>query len=382
MISYTKSLSLNLLCIFSGVLVAILGCGLSPLSTLLFIAVTVWLCNELWYRVMAIPALFSEVWGAIKKKSVSRKTEKRIYHLTSFILLIAPHLLFALLFFINYLTGNKIAEEFGLSLTHKLFACTYCSVVALWIASLKHAVYPLSLEIAWTYFFEPELFLMRSGDGMKDGDETPPAEEVPAAVPPPLPANTNAVSVRHPELRKLAGALLYYGRPELGVMNAYVRRNQIVGIVMLVAVLLFAIFAVQLYSQTLIGAGLCAALAFVFGFIACSIMKLPKRWNEKLSKAEFAVSRDNVYIVEGEDIRCFPLDTELCMVYENVSGHVGTIHFDHPSLHQGALGRLFAKVGAVDTSNQVDFEAPLKSFCQIADAEKVYQLIKNNRKGS
>ena len=112
-----------------------------------------------------------------------------------------------------------------------------------------------------------------------------------------------------------------------------------------------------------------------------TLLRAPGRWREKLSRAEYAVTREAVYVAEGQVLRCYPLDKELLMHYEEVSGNTGTIYLDHPSLHKGTLGKLFARAGAVNVSGQNDLSAPLSGLVQIADARRVYHLIKELQQG-
>jgi hypothetical protein len=367
---YSRSIVLNIICVALAACVAVGHCGLPVVAAGVFIALVLWLCNEAWYVAASLPALLAGAWAAVRRKRVSASVEKKIYHTSSLLLLLVPHVLFAALYLANSLTSGLLAAELGLPISSALFGCAYLAVVLLWFCSLFRAVKPMSLEVLWTCLFEPELY-------------QPQPDEAAAAPASPAPAAPSAAAPRHPEVCKLASdGLLYYGRPEPGVLNPHLRTRLVVGVVLLLLVLLVAGMAVQCYPVSLAGSALCGLLALVFGGVAVTLLRAPGRWREKLSRAEYAVTREAVYVAEGQALRCYPLDKELLMHYEEVSGNTGTIYLDHPSLHKGTLGKLFARAGAVNVSGQNDLSAPLSGLVQIADARRVYHLIKELQQGN
>ena len=366
---YSRSIVLNIICVTLAACVAVGYGGLPAAASGVFLALVLWLCNEAWYVSASLPALLAGAWATVRRKRVSALVEKKIYHATAFLLLLVPHGLFAVLYLADSLTSGLVAAELGLPISTALFGCAYLAVVLLWFCSLFRAVKPMSLEVLWTWLFEPELYRSQ--------------EDEAAAVPAPMPLpEAPADAPRHPELRQLAAeGLLYYGRPEPGVLNPHLRTRLVVGVVLLLLVLLVAGMAVQCYPVSLAGCALLGLLALVFGGVAVTLLRAPGRWREKLSRAEYAVTREAVYVAEGQVLRCYPLDKKLLMHYEEVSGNTGAIYLDHPSLHKGTLGKLFARAGAVNVSGQNDLSAPLSGLVQIADARRVYHLIKELQQG-
>ena len=366
---YSRSIVLNIICVALAVGVAAGYCGLPVAVSGVFVALVLWLCNEAWYVAASLPALLAGAWTAVRRKRISASVEKKIYHATACLLLLVPHVLFAVLYVADSLTSGLVADELGLPISTSMFGCAYLAVVLLWFCSLFRAVNPMSLEVLWTFLFEPELYQTQE-DEAAAAPASPSLPDAPADAP------------RHPELRKLAADdLLYYGRPEPGVLNPHLRTRLVVGAVLLLLVLLVAGMAVQCYPVSLAGCALCGLLALVFGGVAVSLLRSPGRWRDKLSRAEYAVTREAVYVAEGQELRRYPLDKKLALFYEEVSGGTGSIHLDHPTLHKGTLGKLFARAGAVNVSAQNDLSAPLSGIVQIPAARQVYQLIKELQNG-
>lgn len=368
-----KSLIYNGLCAALGAMTAA-WCTDLPLGyAAAFIVVVLWLSNELWYRSQIIPMLISDAVSAVKKGTVTADTENKFYRLTSFLLLVAPHLLFALLSLIGTLFGEQLSEYLGgLTFSAPLFACAYLSVVALWLFSFRRAVAPLSLEILSTFLFEPEVLQARSAADV--------ADMAAAQSPTPVPlADGQGVAPRHPQLQAVAAELIWYGRAAADVKNPRMNPAVFGGCAMLVFAFIMLCAVLQLYTVSLSGCGLCCAFGMIFGFMGLYFLRTPSRRAKKLRAAEYALSPTTVYIVEGDKIRTLPLDKDLKLYFELVSGTVGSIFMDHPSLHSHFIGKLLTKAGGVDTTSADSDSAPLGGFVQIADAATVHELIKSRQ---
>lgn len=376
---YKKSWIYNLLCAAVGVLAAG-STGLPLVPAAVFIVVVLWLCNELWYRSMAIPMLMSAVVSAVTKKAEAAGTENKFYRLTSFLLLVVPHLLFALLTLIGRFFGEQLSEHLGgLTFSTPLFACAYLSVVVLWLFSLRRAVVPLSAEVLWMELLEnPGLMQTHSAAEVvemaagKTASPVPQAEGQGAA-----PAAGDVP--RHPQLQAVAAELIWYGRAAAEVYNRRMNPAVFGGGAMLVFAFMMLCSVPPLYTVSLSGCALCGVLGVGLGCMGMHFLRTPTRWAKKLRAAEYALSPTTVYIAEGDTLRTLPLDKDLKLHFELVSGTVGSIFMDHPSLHSHFFGKLLTKAGCVDTTHADSDSAPLAGFVHIADAATVHELIKSRQ---
>lgn len=377
-----KSLINNILCAAAGILAVACGTDLPLVPAAVFIVAVLWLCNELWYWCMAIPMLMAAAVSAVTKKPEAAGTENKFYRLTSFLLLVVPHLLFALLSFIGALFGEQLSEQLGgLTFSTPLFACSYLSVVALWLFSLRLAVVPLSAEVLWMELFEnPGLMQTRSATEVAEmaAAQTPP---VPQAEGQGSAPDVSAVgeAPRHPQLQAVAAELIWYGRAAADVYNRRMNPAVLGGGAMLVVAIIMLCTVPQLYGVSLSGCALCGVLGLGLGCMGMHLLRTPSRWAKKLRAAEYALSPTTVYIAEGDTLRTLPLDKDLKLHFELVSGTVGSIFMDHPSLHSHFFGKLLTKAGGVDTTHADSDSAPLAGFVHIADAAMVHELIKSRQ---
>lgn len=365
-----KSLLLNVVALVLGTLAAVVTAGVPLVPAAVFIALVLWLCNELWYWAISIPLLLAAVWSTAKKQRVTAGTENKFYRLTSFLLLVVPHLLFAALSLLDTVTGQQLSAQTGLPLSPALFGCAYAAVVLVWCCSLKRAVAPLSLEILYFVLVEPELLQARAEEDVAAAAAAPQGD---AAAP------SSSSSPRHPELQRVAAELLWYGRAVTEVSTPGNRSSVMIGGSMTAFALLFLAIAAQLYAVSALGALVAGVLGLVFGFGGYHMLQQPARWRRKLSAAEYGFSSTTVYIVEGDDIRTLPLDRNLNMHFEEVSGTVGNISLDHPDLHSNVFRKLLTQSGGVKTTTAYDLSAPLQGFVQIADAAQVYMQLKERK---
>lgn len=413
---YVRWILLNLLCVAFGTALASVCLGTNAQPTALFVLVIVWLSNEVWNLTVFTAAIVSAGWQLVKIRTVKKSLPQKVFTLTSLLLLLVPHVVFAVLYAANALWDNQLAEAFGLPLSHGLFACAYAAVVLLWFLAFRGVVGPLSVEGLVITWMEPELDLRRSGDEIaaqmdrrsaESRHESQAKPESPAPLPPlaeeRIPADAEVAppgsalggqegemsaadaewlgrgwSPSHPRLRELLPELLYYGRPNLTVTNVHVRQNRNFGLVLALLVVPFLVaVAWALIPQYPLAAIVPGVLALAFGWTAWKSLAMPHRWREKLSRAEFAFTKTQVFIAEGQELRSFDLDSGLRMQYEEVDRDIATILFDHVNLHKNPVMKLLVKFGTVDDSNNALLEpGPLQGFHQIDGAARVFMLLK------
>lgn len=397
---YLRWILLNLLCVALGTALAAVCIGTAPQPTFLFILAIVWLSNEAWNLAVFAAAIVNVGWQFVKTRKVRKALSNKISTRTSFLLLLVPHALFAILYAANGFWGKGLSEALGLPLSHGLFACTYAAVVLLWILAFRGTVGALSVEGLLTTWLEPELDRMRSEDEIaeemdrrrEDTRKENPANQVPPPIPMDIPADEREGEMsasdsegakrgwapNHPHLQELLPALLYYGRPNLSVTNVLVRQNGNLGLVLAILVVpLLVALTVAFISQLPIAAIVPGVLAVVFGWVARKMLIAPRRWREKLSHAEFAFTETQVFIAEGEELSSFDLDSGLQMLYMEESGDVATILFDHVNKHKNPVMKLLVKFGTVDDTNGASLEpGPLRGFYQIDDAPRVFLKLK------
>lgn len=392
---YIRWIFLNLLCVAFGAALASVSAGSPFLPSAVFVFVLVWLCNEVWNGSVFGAALLNAGWQWVKIRTVKKSLSQKVFTLTSLLLLLVPHVVFALLYAANALRDNQLAEAFGLPISHALFACAYAAIVLLCFLAFRGVVGPLSVEGLVTTLMEPELDLRRSGDEIAEEmdrrradhrQESLAKQEAPAPLPPlteeRMPTDAawpgRGWSPSHPRLRELLPELLYYGRPNLSVTNVHVRQNRNFGLVLACLVVPFLlVVCVALIPQYPLAAIVPGLLALAFGWSAWKLLAMPGRWREKLSRAEFAFTKTQVLIAEGQVLRSLALDSGLRMQYEEVDGDIATILFDHVDLHKNPVMKWLVKFGTVDDTNKALLEpGPLQSFEQIDDAPRVFLLLK------
>ena len=372
--NYKKSIIVNLLCLLVGGVVVWSVQGGSFGGAVLFVALLLWLCNELWYAALTLPGLLLAVWGTLRGKECP-KAEKWVARAFSLLLLVLPHVLFAVLYGAELLTGGQVSAWLGMTVSHGLFACAFVAPALLCFICLVSPLPPLSVVVLGAYLFEPELWTNR---------EPVQADAVQTSLPPVPAAAENAP--RHPELQKLAGELVYYGRPVIGEMSPYSQRNVLVGAIMMVAGLLALAMAAAAYPESFLGAGMCLVLGLVFGGFGLRMVREPACWNARLRAAEFAFTRSHAYIAEGESVQVFPLDDSLDITLEEPAGKVGNIYLRQNDKMEAVIHMVCNRVKIHYDSRAADTSAPLQGFLQIERAASVCRRLKEcqarNRQGN
>ena len=366
--NFRKAIVVNLVCALLGTAAVWMVQGGNFSSVLFFVALLLWLCNELWYAVVTVPWLIYGLWCTLRGKE-NPNTEKQVARAFSLVLLVVPHVIFAVLYGVESISGGLVSPMLGMPVSHGLFACAYVAPALLCFICLVSPVPPLSVLVLCSYLFEPELWRKPTQpQAVEEKADLPPVPETMAAAP------------RHPGLQKLAGELLYYGRPVVGGENPYTRRDGVVGSFMLVGALVMLGMAAGCYSQTLLGAGMCAVLALVFGGLGIHVLNAPTRWNARLREAEFAFTRSHAYIAEGESLRDFPFDECLSITLEEFPGKLGNIYLHRRGKVGMAVHVAFNRVKVHYDPDMVDTSAPLQGFIQIENPTKVYRHLEQCRK--
>ena len=362
--NYKKAIGSNLLCALLAAAVVWMVLGGSFRAALLFIVLLLWLCNELWHAALTLPGLLLGVWSTIRGKECP-KAEKGVARAFSLLLLVVPHVLFAVLYGAEMLTGGQVSAWLGMPVSHDLFACAFIAPALLCMICLVSPLPPISMVVLGAYLFEPELWTKQEPER---------ADAVQTSLPP---APAAAVDMpRHPELQKRAGELVYYGRPVIGGMSPYTQRDALVGGIMLGAGLLALVMAAAAYPETALGAILCLVLALTFGGFGWSLLSGPARWNARLRMVEYAFTSCHVYIVEGNDIQVLPLDEHLCITLEKPAGKIGNIYLSQRGESGIVMHAVFQRVKINYDSSKLDASAPLQGFIQVENAAVICQQLR------
>ncbi len=324
--------------------------GVSMGAALLFTAIILWLCNEVWYWLISLPVLIAAIVGEIRRKPLSEKTGGKFIRLGSLSLLVTPHILFAILYGLNNITQGKLASEIGIPLEQSCFIIAFIAVALLWVFNMVTCMVPLSVGVLFSRIFEPELWT----------EDTTPAEVDPLRA-----------------LEELPRGVLYHSQPVLSVTPAHVRGNFRTGLFLLPFVLLLLGMAVGFVGQSIYAAVFCGLPALLFGFVSIHFLRWPSLWRKRLEGVEYSFSRDTVYITDKGVKRSYALDEGLNLSHEVVEGKVGNIYISPTGkvgrAFKGILGKM--KVDVVDTSMQSDLNAPLMGFFQIEDSMNIFKLL-------
>lgn len=361
--SYVRVIIINGICTAVAASIAAWQ-GAPVLSTVLFITVLLLLCNEAWYRTAALPALFVALIGQLRKTSAQKqgKRDRVALRLSSCMLLLVPHLIFGVLYAADTLTQGKAAAELGICISHSVFACAFAAPALLWLIARVSTVFPLSVE---QIFVQDEFIL-----------NTPAAsDELP-----PVPQNELSTQPRHPQLRAQASELLYYASPEPGAANVHARTHATIGYCALPIVLILAALALNSYEQSALIAGVCGALAAIFGWVCYTLISEPAAWQRKLSRVEYAFTATHAYIAEGDELRTFTIDSTLSIQYEEIDSHTGNIYLTQSGRIGTTMRKLMgSKLQINDTRSTSNPKAPLCGFFHIRNGAQICQQLKQLR---
>lgn len=362
--NFLKIFIINIFCTAAAMAIAAATQTTPVLNTGLFILVLMLLCNEAWYRMTALPSLLMAVVGVFRKSSetAQEKHERLVLRLTSCVLLLVPHLIFGILYLANILTQGKVASGLDICISHGVFACAFAAPALLWLMAQVAAVFPLSVE---QLFVRDEFILSSEQPTKSTSDDLPP-----------VPGTEGAVAPSHPQLRSLAGKLLYYARPDTGVTNAHARTHATIGYCLLPIVLILAALALNNYEQSALFAGVFGALTVIFGWVCYILISEPAAWRRKLSRVEYAFTATQAYIAEGDVLQIFNIDATLNIQYEPINQNTGNIYLTQ----SGKLGTTMRKLmgnqlqinDARSTNNLKD---PLCGFFHVRRGNEVREQL-------
>ena len=360
---YGRVIIINVLCTAAAAGIAA-SQGAPVLSAVLFITALMLLCNEAWYRAAALPALVVALIGQLRKTS-GEKQEKRdrmALRLSSCVLLLVPHLIFGILYGANTLTQGKAAAELGICISHAVFASAFAAPALLWLIAQVGTVFPLSVE---------QIFVR--DEFIPDKSATPDKLT-------PEPQGESEHQPRHPQLRAIAGELLYYGRPEPGATNAHARTHATIGYCALPIVLILAALALNSYEQSALISGVCGALAVIFGWVCYTLISEPAAWQRKLSRVEYAFTATHAYIAEGDELRTFTIDTTLNIQHEEADANTGNIYLTQSGRLGATMSKLLGNNLRINDSRSTsDLKAPLCGFFHIRNGAQLCQQLNQLR---
>lgn len=355
-----------------------IGCGLASVSLLcesgidwlqlaLAEAILLLICNEIWGRVLFISALISGVPKMLRKEPASDKNGIPFYRLTSPILLIIPHLLFGIIVLLHQLCPEDVENLLGATPSASLFAGMFVGVAIVWLCCMIKPIPIFTMEYVLSSIFEPELTCQSVDTSSEKTPEQP-------GIPPQADEN----------------GILYRGKPELRVMNAYMRRDIGIGIAFCLLALLIALI---LYSgeiqaapgsdpALLYAAGLVmAVLGVIFGAFGIKMLLSPRRWRQKLRRQEYVITPTEAQILDvGKVIRRYPIDHTLNLNSEHISRDIGNIYMMNDSKTSGFLKKVFGNKLQI-TDEQKNASARM-GFYHIAGASSVYKLLDDLRKAN
>lgn len=290
---------------------------------LIFQLIVLLLCDEAWQWCLAVPTLLGAVLSTLKnpRDTTPARPGKLTMRLSACVLLVLPHLLYALAYIIDQALGGKLSEQCGVEFGAALFAGSYAGMVALWLMAELWLCLPFSMGL---------LFENRLLSPEEHRQEPPP----PSAVPPSAehPHGTDDMLPEHRQAlaNQLAAgeAVLSAMRPLLSATNRYARRDVLWGTACVPAVLLMLAMAahgVSIYSSMSSPTGplviiiTACALALIFGCLAWHLLHSPQRWGNKLRRVSYAITGTHVYIFEGESMQRFRLSPTLQIIADEIA---------------------------------------------------------------
>lgn len=371
-ISYKRSLFVNFIAYLACSCFAILYFDICDLNAFVFFFIVLVLCNEAWYRILSIPAILIAIWESITRKSTKKRIEQNVNRYTSFSLLIVPHFIYALLYAANRFTDGFVASQLSLNLSNDLFLCSYIALVLVWVCAIFFVVYPLSLSVLFAYMFEPEITQCKSTLTSDVNHVITPSEKSPHSFATKKP--------KHPAIKEISGKLLYCDKPVLGVTNAYIKRMNIIGALIVPVALMFILFSFQSYATSVVASLVCLFMGILAAVIAYSYCHIKVKWDKRLRNVEYAITSEAVYIVEGKHVQKISISSNMNLRHEIVQGNIGNVYITEATKMPAIMKKLNVEI--VDLKQSFDFSAPLQGLFQINNSEDVYSLLVSLRKAS
>lgn len=353
-----------------------------------FQLIILWLSNELWQRVIALPSVFGIIAGLagrVKPEQVA-KIGGIFYRLSTLTLLLIPHVFYAVIFGVELLTDDWLQQTTGITYTHSLFAVSWCSMVVLWLTAQFCRIEPLCLSNIFTNPFNLKNIAEKVYEARQNNK--------------PIISNTTPVEIatedidlhqqhteKLPYLLQADEKMLHTARPNINVSSPHMRKAvQMAWVTGTVSLLLLS-FCVQLFLQMQDSSywwaiGMFGTLGLIFGVSTMWVLRIPDKWKHKLSHAGYAVTNQRIFIFENEAVQAFSLSEKLYIHCEMNQGNIGNIYICRPGLTDALAGLVLGKFAQQTPDSVVpepNLTHPLPGFINCPDAEKVHTLIQSLR---
>ncbi len=371
-VSYKKSLFVNFIAYLASSCSALLYFNICDSNAFVLFLIVLILCNEAWYRVLSIPAILIAIWESLTRRKSKKRIEQNINRYTSFSLLIIPHFIYALLYVANRLTDGLVASQLSLNLSSDLFLCSYGALVLVWVCANSFVVYPLSLSVLFAYMFNPEITQCKSTLTNDDNHVITSSQAAPHTF--------SIKKPKHPAIKGDSDKLLYCDKPVLGVTNAYIKRMNMVGALIVPVSLLFLLFSFQSYATSVVASIVCLFLGILAAAIAYSCCCIKVKWDKRLKNVEYAITSNAVYIIERKHVRKVNISSDMNLRHEIVQGNIGNVYITEAPKMPAIMQKVNVEV--VDLKNSFDFSAPLQGLFQINNSEDIYRLLVSLREAS
>ncbi len=359
------------------------------LKLLCFQLAVLWLSNEVWQRILSLPGLLNLIFGAMGKvkPQVTAKIGGMLYRISTVTLLLAPHLLYALLFAADSLFDQVASNAAGISFTHTLFICSWCSILPFWLMALACRMEPLSITNLISNPFDLQSIAQKAYDARQIKKPLHP-RDTPAVLSDTvaqeiLPAHRELLS-RHLQDDE---QVLHSTRPVADAPNKHTAIPQPFFAATTLASVFLLIFCINAIQQadgmalvlTLIVMG---TLCIVFSAGSIYLYKVPAKWRARLANVSYVVTDKRLFIFEQSHVQAFSLSEKLFIHTEQVQDTTGIIYISRPGLADAMAGLVLGKFAQQDPDRiegHVALNHPLPGFMNCPEADKVFALIESLR---
>lgn len=359
------------------------------LHLLCFQLVILWLSNEAWQRFMSLPGLVSLLFGAMGrvKPQATAKIGGILYRISTVTLILAPHLFYLLLFAADAFFDQVASNTTGITFTHTLFACSWCSIVPFWLIALVCRIEPLSITKWIPHPFDLKNIAEKAYDARQTQKPLHPRET-------PIALSATVAQEILPLHRELLSQhlqddeqVLLATRPVADAANKHTGIPQPFFTATTVASVFLFLFCVNVIQQA---NGMALVLALIIMgtlcivFSACSIylFKVPAKWRNRLTQVSYVVTDKRLFIFEQSHIQAFSLSEKLFIHTAPLQDNIGIIYISRPGLADAMAGLVlgkFAQQAPDKIEGHVALNHPLPGFLNCPDADKVFAMIESLR---
>ena len=372
------------------IIMVIAGHNTEPVLHLLcFQLVILWLCNEVWQRILSLPGVVSLLFSAMGrvKPQATAKIGGILYRISTVTLILAPHLFYLLLFAADAFFDQVASNTTGITFTHTLFACSWCSIVPFWLIALVCRIEPLSITKWIPHPFDLKNIAEKAYDARQIKKPLHPRD---------TPAVLSAIVAQeilpmHRELLSLHlqddEQVLLATRPVADTVNKHTGIPQPFFAATTVSSVFLFMFCVNVIQQA---NGMALVLALIIMgtlcivFSACSIylFKVPAKWRHRLNNVSYVVTDKRLFIFEQSHVQAFSLSEKLFIHAELVRDDIGIIYISRPGLADAMAGLVlgkFAQQAPDKIEGHVALNHPLPGFLNCPDADNVFAMIESLR---